>query len=152
MILLTYDTSDSSLVAFDAAVELAKNTRLPLRLMLVVDGALRHQFSEEARAQTREMGVQRSAEDAISDALNIRREQLEAQLGAPVEAGYRHATDAGVAILQAAEEFGARYIVMATHGRTGLMRFITGSVTEHVIRNANIPVLVVPVRSKLTAG
>ncbi len=35
-------------------------------------------------------------------------------------------------------------IVMATHGRTGIRRFVLGSVTEKVVREAPCPVLVVP--------
>jgi universal stress protein A len=33
-------------------------------------------------------------------------------------------------------------IVMGTHGRTGLTRVLLGSVAEHVIRDAKVPVLV----------
>lgn len=34
-------------------------------------------------------------------------------------------------------------IVMATHGRTGLMRLLMGSVAEEVVRKAKCPVLTV---------
>ena len=34
-------------------------------------------------------------------------------------------------------------LVMGTHDRTGLNRFLIGSVTEKVIRSADVPVLVV---------
>jgi nucleotide-binding universal stress UspA family protein len=36
-------------------------------------------------------------------------------------------------------------IIIATHGRSGLRRVVWGSVTEHVLRNSNVPVLVVRV-------
>ncbi|WP_276256113.1 universal stress protein [Halomontanus rarus] len=42
-----------------------------------------------------------------------------------------------------AREEGIDAIVMGTHGRTGIGRFVLGSVTEHVVRTAAIPVLVV---------
>lgn len=45
-------------------------------------------------------------------------------------------------IVRAAHELGADLIVMATHGRTGFEHFVLGSVTEHVIREAPCPVLV----------
>lgn len=35
-------------------------------------------------------------------------------------------------------------LIVGTHGRTGLDHWITGSVAEHVIRHATIPVLVIP--------
>ncbi len=45
-------------------------------------------------------------------------------------------------IVRAARELGVDLIVMVTHGRTGLEHFVLGSVTEHVIRDAHCPVLV----------
>lgn len=49
----------------------------------------------------------------------------------------------GPAILRAAEEAGADLIVMGTHGRTGLMRLLMGSVAEAVVRGAPCPVLTI---------
>jgi nucleotide-binding universal stress UspA family protein len=46
-------------------------------------------------------------------------------------------------ILRIAEEKKASLIVIATHGRTGLLRLALGSVAERVIREAPCPVLVV---------
>jgi nucleotide-binding universal stress UspA family protein len=46
-------------------------------------------------------------------------------------------------IVKAASEERAGYIVMATHGRGGLGRFMLGSVADRVIRSAPCPVLVV---------
>lgn len=52
------------------------------------------------------------------------------------------------AILRTAEQEHADLIVMGTHGRTGLSRFLMGSVAEAVVRQANCPVLTF----KLPAG
>ncbi|QIB75584.1 universal stress protein [Halogeometricum borinquense] len=46
-------------------------------------------------------------------------------------------------ILEYAAEHGVDALVMGTHGRTGLRRYIAGSVTERVVRLADIPVLTV---------
>ena len=57
---------------------------------------------------------------------------------------YRHRLmhgDPAMMILKAAEEEGADMIVMSTHGRTGLMRLLMGSVAEAVVRRATCPVL-----------
>jgi hypothetical protein len=45
--------------------------------------------------------------------------------------------------LQTAEEIDCDLIVMATHGRTGLSRWLLGSVTEQVMRRSLCPVLTV---------
>ena len=47
------------------------------------------------------------------------------------------------AIVKAATEAGAAYIVMSTHGRSGFQRFIIGSVAERVLRTAPCPVVTV---------
>lgn len=47
-------------------------------------------------------------------------------------------------ILTVASEWAADLIIMGTHGRTGFDHFISGSVSESVIRRASCPVLVVP--------
>lgn len=55
-------------------------------------------------------------------------------------------------ILDHAREMGADLIVMGTHGRTGFRRLIIGSVTEAVMRHAQVPVIAVPPRSKPRSG
>lgn len=47
-------------------------------------------------------------------------------------------------ILAVASEWAADLIIMGTHGRTGFDHFISGSVSEAVVRRASCPVLVVP--------
>ncbi|WP_137285381.1 universal stress protein [Halorussus salinisoli] len=47
------------------------------------------------------------------------------------------------AILQYAKDQGIDLIVMGTHGRTGVERYLLGSVTEKVVRLSDVPVLTV---------
>ena len=47
-------------------------------------------------------------------------------------------------ILKTAEIWGADLIVIGTHGRTGLMHLLVGSVAENVVRHSKVPVMVVP--------
>ncbi len=49
--------------------------------------------------------------------------------------------DPAMAIANLAQEEGVELIVMGTHGRTGLMRLLMGSVAEAVVRRAPCPVL-----------
>ncbi|MBC7110578.1 MAG: hypothetical protein PWR13_262 [Archaeoglobi archaeon] len=46
-------------------------------------------------------------------------------------------------ILEAAEEVKADLIVMGSHGKSALAKFLIGSVSERVIRHSKIPVLTV---------
>ena len=45
------------------------------------------------------------------------------------------------AILLAADELGADAIVMSTHGRGGMMRWVFGSVADRVLQRAKVPIL-----------
>jgi universal stress protein A len=47
-------------------------------------------------------------------------------------------------IVEKAVEEGADMIIMCTHGRTGLLHMLIGSVTEQVVRRAPCAVLSVP--------
>jgi nucleotide-binding universal stress UspA family protein len=62
--------------------------------------------------------------------------------GVPVEASFREG-DAAREIENAAAEFGARAIVLATHGRSGVGRWIYGSVASRVLRDTRLPVMAV---------
>jgi nucleotide-binding universal stress UspA family protein len=63
----------------------------------------------------------------------------------PVETVVMHG-HAAPQILAAAQQFDADAIVMASHGRTGLPHLLFGSVTEAVLANGILPVLVIHVR------
>lgn len=47
-------------------------------------------------------------------------------------------------ILSCSKEFKADLIVIGTHSRSGIDRLLMGSVAESVVRNSEVPVLVVP--------
>ncbi len=47
------------------------------------------------------------------------------------------------AILDYATESGADLIVMSTHGRTGMERWLLGSMAEKVVRGAHMPVMLI---------
>jgi nucleotide-binding universal stress UspA family protein len=49
-------------------------------------------------------------------------------------------------IVLIAQNWAADLIVMGTHGRSGLSYLLLGSVSEYVIKHANVPVMIVPLR------
>ena len=59
---------------------------------------------------------------------------------------------ADTAILAAARQKQADLIVMSTHGRSGLNRWVYGSVADAVLRVAPIPVLLVPMTCTTPMG
>ena len=52
--------------------------------------------------------------------------------------------NAAPAIIRFSESYGADLVVMSTHGRSGIDRWLMGSVAEKVLRGAEAPVLMVP--------
>lgn len=55
-------------------------------------------------------------------------------------------------IVEFAKREGVDMIVMASHGRTGLLRFLMGSVAERVVREAACPVVTVKAHQTATAA
>ena len=47
-------------------------------------------------------------------------------------------------IIDKANQVNANYIVVGTHGRTGLSHTVMGSTAEFIVRHSKVPVLVVP--------
>jgi len=78
------------------------------------------------------------------------REELQRMLAEVIptdpSVGYEHRLLIGSpasGIIHLAEREGVDMIVMPTHGRTGLLRLLMGSVAEEVVRKAKCPVLTV---------
>jgi nucleotide-binding universal stress UspA family protein len=73
------------------------------------------------------------------------------QASVPIEFEIREGHPSAV-ILAKADEISADLIVLGTHGRSGFERWVLGSVTEKVLRQALCPVLTVPTRASEIAG
>ncbi|MCC6178334.1 MAG: universal stress protein [Chloroflexi bacterium] len=89
--------------------------------------------------------------EAIQAALNVDAEAMRAE-GLHVEIVVRrvrpvHAEDVARAIAAIADEQGVGLIVMSTHGRSGLGRWLYGSVTDCILRQTAIPILLVPLHA-----
>ncbi len=133
-ILVPTDGSEGARAAFEHALELAAAADAAVHVVHAVDPTL--------------VPVEVGA-DGVFDALREAGEGLIAELqehgeaaGASVETGVLTGP-AYQAIHEYAEEQGIDLIVMGTHGRTGLNRWLLGSVTERVVRTAPAPVLTV---------
>ena len=61
----------------------------------------------------------------------------------PLVTGRVEAGDAGPMLVWVAEQLGVDAIVVGSHGKGRLKRLVLGSVSEHVVRHAPCPVLVV---------
>jgi nucleotide-binding universal stress UspA family protein len=77
------------------------------------------------------------------DSLNALQDEFEGpDLKAEIQSVLRQG-DAATEILDVAETSGCGLIVMGTHGRSGMLRLLMGSVSEAVLRRSRSPVLVI---------
>lgn len=138
-ILCPTDFDDLSGLALDYAGRLAGRTGARLTV-LYADSFLppREFTSHDAAAVARSLEAERKA------ALKHLQRYAQARVpsGVPFDAVVAVAEPAP-GILAEATKHSADLIVMATHGRSGVDRLVLGSVTEHVLSEAKVPVLAV---------
>lgn len=139
-ILFPTDGSDASLRALDHALELAGTYDATLHVLYVVDTSYSYGDFDGAAVDLTPMfeALREEGERAIG-AVEERAEAAGVDVvGATREDGTVHR-----ALLEYADEIDADLIVMGTHGRRGLNRWLLGSVTERIVRTADVPVLTV---------
>lgn len=134
-VLIPTDGSDSSRAATESAIELAMSTGAALHVLHVVDAGMATNGRIAGQIlQSLEDAGEQALEDVIGAAESAGVSTIEASLmnGQP----HRAITDY-------AHSNGVDCIVMGTHGRTGLDRYILGSVAERTVRLSEVPVLAV---------
>jgi nucleotide-binding universal stress UspA family protein len=133
-ILVPTDGSAGAEAALDEAVALAEHFDATVHSLYVADTTMVQpnggyvdvtESFERIGRETTEAAVERAEAAGVT------------AVGA-VEVGTPHRT-----ILGYADDEDVDLVVMGTHGRTGLERYLLGSVTEKVVRTAEIPVLTV---------
>ena len=121
-ILLATDASAASQAAEDEAIDLAARLGGRLVVLSVVSGVPSVRSSRELAV---EAIVQR------------------ARAGGASATGLTWDGDAGESIVEASESEAADLIVVGTHERGAVGRLFLGSVSDHVVRHARCPVMVV---------
>ncbi|WP_132061180.1 universal stress protein [Halorussus amylolyticus] len=134
-VLVPTDGSDAANVAADHGITLAEATDAAMHVVHVVDlTAASGEFGSAEVLDALEKAGQQAVDDVIDRADEAELRSVEASIvgGSPAQG-----------ILDYAEERDIDLIVMGTHGRTGLERYLLGSVTEKIVRVADVPVLTV---------
>ncbi len=134
-ILLPTDGSATAKAARRFAVDIARGEGDSVLVFSVAEPAEYDGLEDEA-VTTAISGYLREVVEA--EASKIRSEGI----GATAEVGV--SPFPARAIVERARELGADAIVMGTHGRTGLVRAVIGSTADRVVREADVPVVLVP--------
>lgn len=138
-VLVPTDGSEGSRAAIDRAIDLAKTNDAALHAIYVVDttGA-----GAAGAAGTLE-AVEEQGRAAVDEVIDAAHDADVDTVEASVARGPPHD-----AILTYVDEHDIDLVVMGTHGRTGLDRYLLGSTTEKVVRLAAVPVMTVPMPSE----
>jgi universal stress protein A len=144
--LVPIDFSEHSLDAVRTAKELVigLDAELTLIHVLAPGGARRSIAPGHSKPPPNQL---MAADPTQGEALKQVRQSLLSEL-ADVTLQLISGECAAEAIAEQAERMRADFIVMSTHGHSGLAHMLVGSVTEVVIRHASCPVLVVPPRKQ----
>ena len=136
-ILIATDGSEYTKNAVDYGIDLAKNTGAKLFTIYVVDTAAFASIPMDAAWESMYGLLKQEGGEAIKYvAERAETEGLEVE-GNLIEG---HPADE---IIKYSEKNSISLIIMGTLGKSGLDRFLLGSVAEKVVRNSKIPVLVV---------
>ena len=140
-LLLATDLSAASEAATAEALGLARSLRAELLIVSVIDTGTR----PTAEPRFLRMDQRRSAREAAAQALVIRGRNVGVPVTFLVWDG-----EPGPSIVAAAASEQADMVIVGSHGRGTVGRLVLGSVSEHVVRNAPCPVLVVRARPPQT--
>jgi len=141
-VLVATDGTNDSDGAVEAALDLAHDTGARLLVLTVVPEGTTDE------PQVDDPGTVTFPEQPEDEEIAEARERTDAVLEHAKEWGLDAQSiiwegDPGETILAAAEAEGADVIVIGTTGRGGVGRMLMGSTSDHVVRNATVPVLVV---------
>ena len=140
-VIVPLDESTMAEEALPHVVHIAKALRLkvtPVRVTPTVDAYYR--YAEYASGNWDSVAMQ--VDDQAASYLNVIRQKLLGQ-GVPlVEERLLHGPPA-MAIVDLARETRNNLVIMTTHGRSGLGRWVLGSVADRVVQNSGDPVLVI---------
>lgn len=133
-ILFPTDGSETASAAFDYAMAVASTHDATLYVLNVAD--------------TTELSVTRVEGDVVDVLEQEGASLVEEYADRAEEAGLSVVTDVyqghpAETIVGYADEYSIDLIIMPTHGRSGLRRYLLGSVTERVVETASVPILTV---------
>lgn len=134
-ILIPTDGSHTSELALEKAIEIARTMDATVTGLYVMDNSAYAAFPGDLEWDTIKDMLAKESQQALG---NVETACEENGLASSVQVREGHPAQE---ILDASDEHDL--IVMGTHGRSGLEHLLLGSVTEKVIRHAEIPVLVV---------
>lgn len=148
-ILVPLDSSELAETALDDAVSLADMSHADVTLLHVIPSIERVLGAEIGHPVYIDEQWASKKADAMDYLAGVRKrlECKEVEIHPAVEMG-----SPAEIIIDYAHHHPVDLIVMATHGRSGLKRWVYGSVADKVLRGANLPILLIRAYSESIAA
>lgn len=139
-ILVPVDGSPTSLVAVEHAINFAKtlNSKITLVQVLTLDPYIAAEYLSSTQTNDLIERARKSILDNLATA-----EQKFTEAGITVDVQLLEGQVIQNELLKAAKSLNVDLIIMGSHGRTGLKKLFLGSVTQNILSETDIPVLVV---------
>lgn len=142
-ILVPLDGSHLAESALPAALALAGRFEASLTLLRVIPTPQLYTSGDNSSTQVALLdSMRRQAEQNARSYLKSHAGSLRQQ-GYEVHIHLMESNNPATAITAAADGLDAKVIVMSTHGRSGVGRWVFGSIADKVLRQARIPVLLI---------
>ena len=139
-IVFATDGSPSAAKASQTAIELARTNGAKLTVVFVIDPYPYMSLGEgtgdafQAYMNAAYAASAKVTEDLVEQAKKA---------GVTMEKSVVEGDDVASAIVMVAEQQGGDLVVVGSHGRTGIQKFILGSVARKVLTMSKVPVLIV---------
>ena len=139
-IVFATDGSPSAAKASQTAIELARTNGAKLAVVFVIDPYPYMSLGEgtgdafQAYMNAAYAASAKVTEDLVEQAKKA---------GVTMEKSVVEGDDVASAIVMVAEQQGGDLVVVGSHGRTGIQKFILGSVASKVLTMSKVPVLIV---------
>lgn len=133
-VLVATDGSDGANTALKTGIELAKTGPSALHVLSVVAVS---GFGDEVFTEDGLSALETQAEQIVEEATTLATEAGVSDVSGAVDYGPSIHQE----ILSYVDKHDVSVIVAGTHGRTGLDRYLLGSVTEYLVRTAPVPVI-----------
>ena len=139
-ILIAVDLSEQSAAIIEKGIELAVKMDGSVLISSIIPVYVDYLQSQMALIPTQWDEIYNAQkEHALKELEQIKQKHPELDIEVHVEVG-----NPKFDVVDQSKETKATYIVVGTHGRTGLSHTVIGSTAEYIVRHATVPVLVVP--------
>ena len=139
--MIASDLSENSLLMMEQGIKLARQLNGAVWIIHVVDNTL--QYSNYVPTLPKVWNWEEAEQYAIEFLTRGTQKYSDVDKEIVIRIG-----DPKKEIIEQAAKLDISYLVIGTHGKTGLSHWVMGSNAEYLIRHATVPVIVVPYKKE----